>query len=70
MHKITVQRITNNGFVPKNSILRKWAKQALDKKIDSAEAEVKVYNDGSVDYNFTAELKEDNSPQLVGLNIR
>ena len=42
MHSIYIQLATDKTLAPKKSLLRKWAKQALNKKIESAEVTIRI----------------------------
>lgn len=42
MYRIIIQQATDQALAPKSSILRKWAKSALSKKIESAEITIRI----------------------------
>jgi probable rRNA maturation factor len=42
MHSIIIQLAADKALVPKRSLLRKWARQALDRKIKSAEITIRI----------------------------
>jgi probable rRNA maturation factor len=42
MHTIIIQLATDNSSIPKKTLLRKWAKAALKKNIDTAEVTLRV----------------------------
>lgn len=42
MHSITIQLIADKNLAPKRSLLRKWANQALDKKMPSSEMTIRI----------------------------
>jgi probable rRNA maturation factor len=49
MYHIVIQLAADNAFVPKRSLLRKWAKEALtnqtaSKKVESAEVTIRIVN--------------------------
>jgi len=53
MYTIIIQLVTHNTDIPKRALLRKWAKCALSRKIDSAEITIRVVD--------TEEMSELNS---------
>jgi probable rRNA maturation factor len=48
MHTIIIQLATDNSFIPKKTLLRKWAKAALKKNIDTAEVTLRVVGTGEM----------------------
>lgn len=42
MHSIIIQFAADKMLIPKKSLLRKWAKQALTRKTDSAEITIRI----------------------------
>jgi probable rRNA maturation factor len=59
MHSIIIQHATKNRHVPKRSLLRKWAKCALSRKIDTAEITIRLVDaEEMVELNSTYRHKK------------
>lgn len=59
MHHIDIQLIADKTLVPKKSLLRKWAKTALNRKIDSAEVTIRIVDvDEMTELNSTYRHKQ------------
>jgi probable rRNA maturation factor len=48
MYSIIIQLAADQTLVPKKSLLRKWAKQALSKKVESAEVTIRVVGESEM----------------------
>lgn len=42
MYSIIIQCVADKARIPKSSLLRKWAKQAISKKLESAEVTIRI----------------------------
>src|SRR5579872_3082185 len=42
MHSIIIQLAADKSLVPRRALLRKWAKQALNRKMESAEITIRI----------------------------